>query len=634
LKTFDRREIIPAAHTKVSHRADKPTARSWRRERGETMAKLSKDEQALITQVSAESLEEYVINITRKVRLSGSPEERETFRYIARTLRTWGLEIEEHRAECWTSWPIAALLEIFDDPPLSIPCITHSMAASTPPEGLILELTDVGRADPEALARQPVGGRAALCDGLAMPAKVFRVEQAGASAQIHVCGERMHEMITSIVWGSPATEDAALLPTTPIVSVDREGGARLRDALARGSVRVRLHTHVETRWRALPLLIAHLRAPRGSGDFVLMSGHVDSWHYGAMDNGSGNATQMEIARIFAGRRRHLRRDLRLAFWSGHSHARYGGSAWYADHCWRDLHEHCVLHLNADCVGAKGATLMTEAIAMAEARDLGSAAVEKISGQRLSGVRPPRAADQSFWGHGIPSLFMSPSEQPPERSESAQAYASLVGGATQSGGLGWWWHTPEDTLDKLEPEHLVRDAQVYVLAVQRVLEDPVLPLDYRAAVAEARGVLTQYAKESKGRFDLAPVLGLLDELAKAVERLERRIRAKRLAPAAAELANFCLMTLGRELIPISYCRSGPFEHDTTLPVPSFPGLEPMRRLGALPVRGDEARRLAVGLVRQRNKVCYHLSNALAATHATLAAWPTPRASRRAGKKRSS
>jgi hypothetical protein len=220
--------------------------------------------------------------------------------------------------------------------------------------------------------------------------------------------------------------------------------------------------------------------------------------------------------------------------------------------------------------------------------------------------------------------MSPSEQPADQSESARAYAQLMGGATRSGGLGWWWHTPEDTLDKLDPAHLVRDAQVYVLAAQRALEDPVLPLDYRAAVAEARAILTGYSEEAQGRFDLAPVFGLLDELSKAVEKLERRIRAKMLTPGAAELANFCLMALGRELIPINYCRSGLFEHDTTLPVPPFPGLEPMRRLGALPPKSDTAHQLVVGLLRQRNKVCYHLSNALATAHATLAALPKPRA----------
>jgi hypothetical protein len=51
---------------------------------------------------------------------------------------------------------------------------------------------------------------------------------------------------------------------------------------------------------------------------------------------------------------------------------------------------------------------------------------------------------------------------------------------------------------------------------------------------------------------------------------------------------------------------------------------MRHLGTLPSKSDTARQLAVGLVRQRNKVCYHLSNALATTQATLAALPKPRA----------
>jgi hypothetical protein len=580
------------------------------------MTTLTKEERALVNQVTAETLEAYTVGITRKVRLSGSPGEREAFRYIARTLTRWGFEIEEHRPECWTSWPGAALLEIVNGRSFSIPCITHAMAAPTPPEGVVLELTDVGRADPALLHAEAVAGRAALCDGLAMPAKVFRVEAAGAAAQIHVCGKLPHEMIASIVWGSPTPETAKLLPRTPIVSVDAGGGAALRRALAKGPVRVRIRAAVDTRWRPLPVLIAHLRAPKGGGDFVLLSGHVDSWHYGAMDNGSANATQLEVARIMAGRRRHLRRDLRLAFWSGHSHSRYAGSAWYADHTWEDLHEHCVVHINVDSTGAKGATLLSEAIVMAEALGVASAAVEKVADQRLAGVRPKRAGDQSFWGHGIPSVFMTLSEQAADDSPAAKGYAQLMGGQAKSGGLGWWWHTPEDTLDKLDPDFLVRDAQIYLLVAQRFLEDPLLPLDYRATAAEAEEILARYTKDAKGRFDLAPALDLLAALRKNLAALHRRLGSG-LGPEATDLVNDCLMTLGRELIPIGYCKAGRFEHDHTLAVPPFPTLEPMRRLGVLPAKSDEARRLGVALTRARNKVCHHLHQAVSMVEATLA-----------------
>jgi hypothetical protein len=53
---------------------------------------------------------------------------------------------------------------------------------------------------------------------------------------------------------------------------------------------------------------------------------------------------------------------------------------------------------------------------------------------------------------------------------------------------------------------------------------------------------------------------------------------------------------------------------------------MRRPGAVSPKSDEALQFAVGLARQRNKVCYHLDNALATVQATPASLPKPRAIR--------
>jgi Zn-dependent M28 family amino/carboxypeptidase len=116
-------------------------------------------------------------------------------------------------------------------------------------------------------------------------------------------------------------------------------------------------TRVRTGWMPIPHLVGEL-AGRHEDRFVLFSGHVDSWHYGAMDNGTANATMLEVARLLAGRRSALRRGIRFAFWSGHSHGRYAGSAWYADHAWRELHQRCVVHLNIDSTGARGARTTT------------------------------------------------------------------------------------------------------------------------------------------------------------------------------------------------------------------------------------------------------------------------------------
>ena len=81
------------------------------------------------------------------------------------------------------------------------------------------------------------------------------------------------------------------------------------------------------------------------------------------------------------------------------------------------------------------------------RILGKAGVE------LKYHRMSRSSDQSFWGHGIPSVLAALSEQQADDSPTSKAHAHLFGG----GGLGWWWHTPEDTLDKIDPAFFKRDA---------------------------------------------------------------------------------------------------------------------------------------------------------------------------------
>jgi Zn-dependent M28 family amino/carboxypeptidase len=217
----------------------------------------------------------------------------------------------------------------------------------------------------------------------------------------------------------------------------RAAGDRLRKALEQGqAVEVDLVTEVMTRWTEIPTLVAQVNGVAEPEKVVLLSGHVDSWHYGAMDNGSANATMLETLRVVLPYRDTFRRGLRLAFWSGHSHGRYAGSSWYADTFWEDLHNNCVVHINVDSVGGQNATVLTEAHAMAETRPVAAEVIGALTGVEFTGTRFGRAGDQSFQGHGIPSLFMSLSEQPPAEGDAASGFAELVGGAgATSGGLG-------------------------------------------------------------------------------------------------------------------------------------------------------------------------------------------------------
>ncbi len=54
---------------------------------------------------------------------------------------------------------------------------------------------------------------------------------------------------------------------------------------SRRSVRCQFTTIVDTSWRKIPLLIA--KAPVDTDRFCMFyRGHVDSWYYGAIDNGT------------------------------------------------------------------------------------------------------------------------------------------------------------------------------------------------------------------------------------------------------------------------------------------------------------------------------------------------------------
>ncbi len=590
-------------------------------------------EQAVRQAVSASKLMEYTRGIARWVRMSGSEDEANAFDYLETALRGFGLDVRRHQHDALISWPGPASLEVAGTPPRQVECITHSFAASTPPGGLEAEVVDVGAGDDRqhesGVRSADVRGKIALIDGLATPVKARAAEDAGAAGVIFVNPPKLHEMIISTVWGAPTPETVGCLPTIVAVSVREPDGAVLRARAREGTLRVRVQAQVDTRWRPTPLLVADLRG-RDEDRFVLFSGHVDSWHYGAMDNGSANAVMVEMARIMS-RRRRLRRGIRFAFWSGHSHGRYSGSTWYADTHWADLHRRAVLHLNVDSAGGKGASVLSEAQTMAETWASAARCVKDVSGQDLDRRRISRMGDQSFWGVGLPSMFVDISAQPadapappgaPRRSglaedaagrSAAAALASLTGGASRSGGLGWWWHTTEDTLDKIDRAHLHRDAQVYALVLWRWCTAPVLPLDYAATAAEIREVLTGIQRAAGDAFDLRPPLDAAARLADAAERLNAAAEQLRTALAgsrgtrkqreAAEALNDALIRAGRALIPITYTATGPFDHDRAVPVPPLPVLQPAARLRALEAGSMEYRALETRLLRERNKVTH-------------------------------
>ena len=556
----------------------------------------------LASEVSENHLMRHTKEIAKWVRLSGSDDEARSLEYVKETLREYGYDVREYHFESFVGYPESAEVIVLGPSGKKFSGSVPALATSTPRQGITAKLLYVGRGDD--YKRFDVKGRIALIDGLSNPRLAKLSEEHGAVGQIFINDDYAHEGIISVIWGTPTPETAPLLPKTPCMNITASEGEYLIHLLKKRPVKVKLKTKAWRGWKKIPVVTADLKGKED--DFVLFSGHIDSWYYGAMDNGSANATMLEVARVIASHRELLRRGLRLAFWSGHSHGRYAGSTWYVDNFWEDLYEHCVAHVNVDSVGGKGATLLSEAYVMIETKDFVSSIVEHVSGQKLVGRRFSRAGDQSFWGLGIPAMLMALSEQPPSGSKTASFVFS-----PRSGGLGWWWHTREDTVDKIDPTLLVRDTKIYALIISQLCSSPLLPFDYSATVNEIEQKLGELQTQARDLFDLTPLIKRAKALKELAVRLNSQTDALRKGiesgantdAGAITRANETIKLLGRLLVPINYSKVGPFDQDLAVPIPAVPVLDPIKDLPKLKPTSDEYRFLQTRLRRESNKVSY-------------------------------
>lgn len=564
------------------------------------MGNLSDVERKLLAEVSADHLWKHAETLAQWEKISGTPGERSAVDYLRSQLEGLGLHVEEHSFESLLGWPLEAELRLRAPGEGPVDAITHSFVPSSSPDGLEGDLVWDSELRP---AR--VGGRIALVDGIASPARVLAANQAGAAGVIFVNhdGDRIHEMCVSPVWGTPTPGTAALLPTIPVVSVRERDGERLKALAAGGATGVWLRTRTVWEWRPVPILTGDLRAPTGTRDFVLFSGHHCSWYLGAMDNGTANATMLEVARVLTGHPDLLRRNVRFAFWPGHTQGRYSGSTWYFDTFWEELHDHCVLHVNVDSTGARGAELY-RATSMPETQEFAVAVVRDAIGYEAEPERQSRAGDQSFWPAGVPSIFMDLSLVPAEQAART--------GSGPAGGFPWWWHTADDTIDKIDREVLARDTRVYLLANLRAAGDRLLPLRLGPAAREVRDTIERYQQVAGGRLDLEPAVRRAREVESAVTALDELVERARSGGSDRERderLNRALREVDRPLVMVNFTTSFPADQDLAVPIPPVPLLAGVERLASLEPDSDQARFLRTELVRNRNRVVRQLRLAL-------------------------
>ena len=296
--------------------------------------------------------------------------------------------------------------------------------------------------------------------------------------------------------------------------------------------------------------------------FVLVHGHLDSWHVGVGDNATGDATLLELARALHANRDALARSVRVAWWSGHSHGRYAGSTWFADEFALDLERNCVCHINCDSPGCVDADVFEDVYWMAEAEGFARDAIRDFTGQPSEGREPLRAGDISFNNLGLSTFFMLSSTMPAPMREEKGYYA--VGGC----GGNIEWHTEADTLDIADRDRLLRDIRLYTGAAFRAANLPRHPLDFRATTAQIDETLTALRDRLDGLVDLDGSFARLRALEGALDALYEGAAGDG-SIAAARPVNDALLEIGRELVRVLYTSQGPYRQDPALHIPLLP-----------------------------------------------------------------
>ncbi len=582
-------------------------------------------EEAILAELSVDNVRAHVEHICTQIpsRLAGSENGRRMAEYSAASLSAAGVDAMVHHLPGLVSFPEKADFAVLAPVAMTIEANTLGHSTLTPPEGVEGMLLDVSSGAFEEYRNKDARGAITLSELSYHPARHEKQRIAalkGAAGCVMMnWGPPDNRAVpfgsVKPAWGNPIPDTLAReMPTLPCIGIARTDGLRLRGLCRKGPVRVRLRTHVENGWRPIQVTVGEIRVPSDE-DFVIVGGHQDSWFgESATDNAAGNACILELARVFNRHREQLLRGLVFGFWAGHETGTMVGSSWFVDRHWDRLRDHATAYLQIDqpaCVG----TTRWGTRSNAELRRFHEAIERRLlPGREQVWRRATKIGDASFFGLGVPMMT------------GVGAFTDAELKATALANLGWWHHSLECTIDKVDFDWMPDHLRLYGAYLWELVTAPVLPFHYG-------GVADQFAE----RLDELAAAGKAVNLDGAVTRAARfRAAASRLDDVAdrwraryardgvkdrepAARLNQCMKRLGRLLIPLESTAIGTYGHDPyglTSQTTVIPCLYDVPRLATLP-EAEERWLLETALVRQRNRVADALGDASRVIDDTLA-----------------
>ncbi len=564
--------------------------------------RLHQRELELLNSVSPESVTRWLEHFADfGVRLAGTDSEHQSARYVVSELERLGIDASLEEFDSFVS---------HGDPPEAFgpACVTvqstgdrfdgriYAFSASTPPDGIAGEVIWVGSGSPAAYDELAVDlrGKIALCELSfeAAHSESARIAEERGALGLIVANwsldepDQIHTSVAAAFWGNPERDDLRRLPRIPVLAVSNRSGQRLRQAASSGAT-VRLDVHASNRWVRAVQPVATI--PGASERFILVYCHLDTLGPGMTDNTTGVVGLLELARLLSQRRDQLAYSVRLAWFSSHEML-YNGSTAHLDANWDEYVDRCLLTLNLDSWAIGESQDQLVLWTFAELEEFLVQSVADGAGVRCqSSDFDIHEAEQTFWPLGAPSAMLFSWNASLDAQEGMQF-------------TGPWWHSQNDTLDRVGRDALLQLIRAQALLTYRLSTNRELPF----SCVRLGERIEQLVDDIHAR---APEEVGTARLVQAARQFTDMARRAHDAISAGEVHGdpvWSLMLVTRHLNPVLYTIAGPYGQDpcaATYLRKRFPGLQ--RELDELATLERDDPHYRAGLVnarRERNRVC--------------------------------
>ncbi|NHI93809.1 MAG: M28 family peptidase [Candidatus Lokiarchaeota archaeon] len=464
-----------------------------------------------VEKISGSRLYDYMLDFIKiGWRRPGTKEAHETAKFILKKFDEFGLEskLEPFEMLLYTArqWKLIIKHDSLPKKEVEIKCLPAWHSQSSQTEGTEAKLAYVGWGTPQEFKKVDVKNKIVLIDSKNMmsfyPTMDFHraYEKArlnGAVGLISIHDTPPNTIFAEYVTRHQTYKDSNLESgNIPAFRVSYESGEYIKSLFKfEGEITAKLFLEADTKTAMTDNLMGVLPG-KDPDDIILVGTHIDSWFDGAIDNAGGNAGFLELADYYS-QFKERKKTMIFAGFAGHEVGSIGVIEFAQKHSswFNKISTFCMI----DGFGSKGYVLdsnrKVKGTGLDEAKglfttdnqvlfDIIKDAVEKelINNgplMHVSAVIGPYSDLGPLVANNVPSIMVI--------------------------GKGIFYHTIEDTADKVLPEHLERTTRAHVQILNelhKISSKTIREADRKGIILPSKKIKSEL-KESFVDFDVTP-----------------------------------------------------------------------------------------------------------------------------------